>query len=125
MQPGELRNRIEIQRLTKTQGIYGDTKISFLPLKKVWAKVNGLHGKEYWEAKEYGVERTVEFVIRYSACRDLTEKDRILFRGNFYNISSIDNVMYRNEYLKIKAVADITERGNQDGTKPERLGQGI
>lgn len=34
MQPGELRNRIEIQRLTKTQGIYGDTKISFLPLKK-------------------------------------------------------------------------------------------
>ena len=51
MQPGELRNRIEIQRLTKTQGIYGDTKISFLPLKKVWAKVNGLHGKEYWEAK--------------------------------------------------------------------------
>lgn len=33
--------------------------------------------------------------------------------------------MYRNEYLKIKAVADITERGNQDGTKLERLGQGI
>ena len=89
MQPGELRNRIEIQRLTKTQGIYGDTKISFLPLKKVWAKVPGLDGKEYWEAKEYGVERTVEFVIRYSACRDLTEKDRILFRGNLYNISSL------------------------------------
>ena len=71
------------------------------------------------------MERTVEFVIRYSACRDLTEKDRILFRGNLYNISSIDNVMYRNEYLKIKAVADITERRNQDGTKLERLGQGI
>lgn len=71
------------------------------------------------------MERTVEFVIRYSACRDLTEKDRILFRGNLYNISSIDNVMYRNEYLKIKAVADITERGTKDGTKLERLGQGI
>lgn len=112
MQAGDLRNRIEIQRLQKTVDENNVTKVGFYTLKKVWAKANGLFGKEYWTAKEYGAENTVEFTIRQNACRDLTVQDRIVFRGQIYNIVSVDNVLFQNRFLKIKAYADLTEGGS-------------
>lgn len=111
MQAGDLRNRIEIQRLKKEPDENNITKVSYYPLKTVWAKANGLFGKEYWTAKEYGAENTVEFTIRHNACRDLSTQDRIVFLGQIYNIVSVDNVLFQNKFLKIKAYADLTEGG--------------
>lgn len=115
MQAGELRQRIEIQRLKKCIDEHGATKTVYLPLKTVWAKANGLYGREWWDAKEYGSENTVEFTIRYNAVKDLTVQDRILFRGQLYNIFSVDNVLFRGEFWKIKATADIERGGGTDG----------
>lgn len=98
-----LNKRIEIQRIMNVEDKNGITKSQYQPLKKVWASCNNLYGKEYWNAKEYGEESTVEFVIRYKACTDLSSTDRILFNGKLYNISFVDNIRYQNEYLKIKA----------------------
>lgn len=78
MQAGELRHRIEIQRLTKTQE-NGFTKTAYQPLKKTWAKANGLYGSEKWERDTYEAERTTIFHIRCIACPDLSVKDRIAF----------------------------------------------
>ena len=50
----------------------------------------------------------VEFTIRYGAVKDLTVKDRILFRGTLYNIVSVDNTLFQDNFLKIKATADLT-----------------
>ncbi|WMI81594.1 phage head closure protein [Anaerotignum sp. MB30-C6] len=118
MNPGELRHRVIIQRLKKVAGPNLAIKTEYQDVKTVWAKVNNLHGKEYWTAKEYAAENTVEFIVRYSSVknipvndkpdsgkREISVKDRLVFRGQIYNITSIDNILYRNEYVKIKAVA--------------------
>lgn len=104
MQAGEMRHRIEIQRLVKTvEDGFNTTK--YQPLKKVWAKVNGLYGREKREEDIYEAERTAVFTIRHISCPDLTVRDRIAFRGKIYNITFIDNVLFRNDYVKITATA--------------------
>lgn len=118
MNPGELRHRVTIQRSKKTVGQNRVIQKEYQDVKTVRAKVNNLHGKEYWTAKEYEAENTVEFTMRYSSvknipesdkpdarAREISTKDRLVFRGKIYNITSIDNILYRNEYVKIKAVA--------------------
>lgn len=99
----DLKHRIEIERKTETENEDGFNVTSWVSVKKVWAKANGLFGKEYWSAKEYDAENTVIFTIRYKACPDLSINDRILFKGDLFNISSIDNVNFMNVELKIKA----------------------
>lgn len=105
MNPGELRHRITIQRSKKTTGENFVTKTEYQDIKRVWARVNNLYGKEYWKAREYGAESTVEFTIRTAAVADITVRDRVVFGGEVYNIMSIDNVLYRGEYTKIKVIA--------------------
>ncbi len=112
MQAGELRHRIELQRLKKTVENHVTTT-EYHTLKKVWAKVNGLHGAEKWEVDAYEAERTAVFTIRYQSCPDLTVKDRIFFRERLYNITQIDNVLFGDTFVKITATA--VEEGEENG----------
>lgn len=105
MDIGKLKHRIIIQRGEDFEDEKGVSKTQWLNIATVWASVNNLHGKEYWEAKKYEAENTVEFVIRYSACKDICINDRIVFKDIVYNISAIDNILYKNEVIKIKAMA--------------------
>lgn len=112
MQAGELRHRIEIQRQEeRTED--GFTEILYQPLKRVWAKANGLYGSEKWERDAYEAERTAMFTIRCIACPDLTVKDRIFFRGKLYDIIHIDNVLFGDNFFKITAT--VVEEGATDG----------
>ena len=104
MKIGKLNQRVTIQRYMEYEDEYGISKQDWVDLCTVWCSMNNLYGKEYWEAKQYKAENTVEFVIRYNACKDLSVKDRIKQGDKLFNITSIDNVLYRNETLKIKAL---------------------
>lgn len=112
MHAGELKHTVEIQRLQKTV-TNNITSTDYVPLKKVRAKVNNLYGKEKWEAAEYNADKTVKFTIRYSACPDLTVKDRLEFRGKLFNITHIDEVLYGKHFINITAVA--VEEGESNG----------
>ena len=72
------------------------------------AYVNNLSGKEYWEAAQLNAEKEVFFLIRY--CSEVKEIDtehfRILFRGQVYNITFIDNVKYQNKTIKLRAALE-------------------
>ncbi len=103
MNPGELKNRITIQSYVEIEE-NNVTKGDWTNYKTIWCKANNLYGKEYWEAKKYNAENTVEFTIRYNACPDISVKNRIIFKGKVFNIKSVDNVLYKNETIKIKAV---------------------
>lgn len=111
MQAGDLRHRIEIQRLSKAVQD-GFTVTTYQPYKKAWAKANGLYGSEKTDEDAYEAERTTLFVIRHNACPDLSVRDRISFRGKLYNITHIDNVLFGDNFLKITAVA--VEEGAAD-----------
>ena len=108
---GDFRHRIQIQRSQKVQE-HGYTKDMFLPYKNVWAKANNLYGNEKWAAAEYDAERTVIFTIRKAAIPDLSLKDRIKFRSKLYNIRFIDEVLFRNDLMKVTAVAEEEGGGN-------------
>lgn len=76
------------------------------------AYVNNLSGKEFWEAAQQNAERTVVFVTRY--CSKLSKINttdyRIVFRENIYDIIFVDNVQYKNNTLKLKALVKDSEQ---------------
>ena len=67
--------------------------------------MNNLSGKEYWEAAQVNAQKDVFFLIRY--CSEVAEMDtehyRIVFRGQVYNITFLDNVKYQNRTVKLRA----------------------
>lgn len=103
MNPGKLRERITIEECVEVVDEDGFSVMAWQTKAKAWAYVNNLFGKEYWTAKQYNAENTVEFTIRFSACKNISDKERIVFRSKVYNILSVDNVQYKNEYIKLKA----------------------
>jgi SPP1 family predicted phage head-tail adaptor len=98
---GEMRHRITIQSVTISTNENGYEVETPEVLKEVWAKVSNLHGKEFFTAKAVQAENTVKFTIRYMS--GLDQSMQILFQGKVYNITAIDNIKYRNEYVEIQA----------------------
>lgn len=105
MRVSRLNHRVTIQCYAEYEDDRGISREGWVDLKTVWCSMNNLYGKEYWEAKQYSAENTIEFVIRYNACKELSVNGYRLKQGNrLFNITSIDNVQYKNEMLKIKAI---------------------
>lgn len=102
MNPGDLRHRITLQRLTTTTNENGFEIEEWIDVKTVWAGVSNLYGREYFEAAAVQAENTVKFIIRYT--KDIDTSMKIIFRGKQYNITSIDNINYKNELMEIKAM---------------------
>jgi len=98
---GEMRHRITIQRIAITTNENGYEVESPEVVKEIWAKVTNLHGKEFFAAKAVQSENTVKFTFRYISGIDQTMQ--IMFQDKVYNITSIDNIKYRNEYIEIQA----------------------
>lgn len=100
-----MRERIMIQKSSTKKDGTGNHTLVWSDHYKCYSYVNNLSGKEYWEAKQVNAETEIDFVIRY--CSEVsgldTEHFRIVFRGNLYNISFIDNVQYKNKTVKIRA----------------------
>jgi SPP1 family predicted phage head-tail adaptor len=70
------------------------------------AQVNGLSGSEYWAASAEQAQSAVDFTVRYTSLLSelAPQTTRILFRGNRYDVQNIDNYMYQNRSLKLRAV---------------------
>lgn len=98
MEAGKLKHRIAIQVLGEDE-----TWSDFITC---YAQVNGLSGNEYWAAAAEQAQNTVDFVVRYTAGLSslVPQTTRILFHGNRFDVQSIDNFMYQNRSLKLRAV---------------------
>ncbi|ABS40873.1 phage head closure protein [Clostridium botulinum] len=114
---GEMRHRITIQKYTTTQNENGFDIEEWDDYKTVWASMNNLWGKEFYAAKATNSENTIEFIVRYS--KDLknintkeyrikTIKDKNATKEKnkyrYFDITFIDNIQYKNKWLKIKAI---------------------
>ena len=102
---GEWKERITIQKSILGNDSAGNHVLSWENYYTCSAYVNNLSGKEYWEAAQVNAQKDIYFIIRH--CSELagmdTEHYRILFRGQVYNITFLDNVKYQNRTLKIRA----------------------
>jgi len=106
MNPGKFDKRITIERQRDFVDEHKITKNRWEPIKTCWACANKLWGKEYWNAKEYNQENCITFIIRYSSIADVSEKDRIIWGSKVFNIIDVDDVEFKHEYIKIKALED-------------------
>ena len=102
---GEWKERIMIQKSTPGTDKAGNHVLTWMDHYTCSAYVNNLSGKEYWEAAQVNAQKEIYFLIRHcseTAGMD-TEHYRILFRGQIYNITFLDNVKYQNKILKLRA----------------------
>lgn len=108
MDIGKLRSRIVIQRCEEIEDANGVNKSVWKNYKTIWCQAVDKNLKtdwEKWTVEKYEAKNIIDFTIRYNSCPDLKVTDRILFRGVVYNIKNIDNIFYKNEMLKITALA--------------------
>lgn len=102
---GEWKERITIQKSTPGTDMAGNHVLTWMDHYTCSAYVNNLSGKEYWEAAQVNAQKEIYFLIRH--CSEIagmdTEHYRILFRGQVYNITFLDNVKYQNKIVKLRA----------------------
>lgn len=103
---GELNKRITIEKKTiEIDDLQNQTE-KWTEFHKCWSAVNGVSGREYWQAREQHEENAVNFKIRY--CKKLDELNttdfRVVFQDKIYDISSIDNVFFADNIVNLKAL---------------------
>lgn len=87
MRMEEMRDRITFQTLKIEESPVKSLAPKYDDFVTVWAKVEYLKGREFWEAKAVNAETTVRFIIRYR--KDIKNDMRVLYDKKFYNVTSV------------------------------------
>lgn len=88
MKAGRLRHRVSLQRQTETRDPEsGAVIVSWGEVAKLWASVEPLSAREFIAAQSVQSEVSARIVIRHR--NDVSAKDRIVYRGQVYNIEGI------------------------------------
>ena len=108
MNASMLKNKITIQKKSAIPDDIGKISEKWSDFMVAHAYANRLSGQELIVAAANGQQDTVTFSVRY--CRALSEINsndfRIVFMGRIFNILTVDNVMFLNKELKIRAVEE-------------------
>jgi SPP1 family predicted phage head-tail adaptor len=99
MNAGKLNKRITIQEYGSTQNEYGEQVKTWSTTKTVWASVEPLQGREWFNAKQMQSEIEIRMRLRYTT--DITPKMRIQYNALNYNIESVINVGEENRELEL------------------------
>ncbi|WP_270294061.1 phage head closure protein [Enterocloster bolteae] len=107
MNAGAYRELVVIEKSGYAEDDIGNQIPSWTEYYRGYAYMNNLSGSEYWEAAQTQSQNTIMFVFRYHSLLGAmnTKEYRLVHRGKAYNITSIDNVQYKNETVKIRATA--------------------
>jgi len=97
-----LDKKIVIEMLVDSENELGDSIKSWVFYKNMWAAVTNLHGNEKFIAAQTQAEKTVKFKIRFT---EMDETMRILFRGVYFDITSLDNIKYGDQFIEVSALA--------------------
>jgi SPP1 family predicted phage head-tail adaptor len=92
---GELDKRIKIQERTGDVNELNEPLDTWTTLRTEWAKIETLSGQEKMIANQTNASST-HMITKYFTS-PLTTKMRIEFKGRFFDINSIENVMERNK----------------------------
>ena len=87
MNPGDLDQRVTIERFTSEQMDDGQMVDTWAPLATVWAAVEPQAGREFVAAGALQSELVVKIRIRWRA--GITSGDRVLHDGRVYDIQSV------------------------------------
>ena len=96
---GDLRQRVTIESAVVSSDGYGGRPKSWVPVATVWAKVEPLRGREYFEAHQIKTEVTHRVIIRYRP--DVTPQMRIKVGSRYLMIESVIDIEERHRFLEL------------------------
>lgn len=108
MKAGDLRDRVTIQRATTADDGFGNVTNGWDDLLTVWANVRETPGKEVVAAGRIEASHTATIRIRASSqSRGVTPADRIIARGQVWNIRSVAAVGDGRELIEFLCEAGV------------------
>lgn len=97
----ELNTLVEVLTYTTERDAFGEEIQTWTVGRSVYAKVEPLVGKEFIAAGAIWPDVPVKVTMRWFA--DLKESHRLRFRGDTYEIESIQNIRFQNRELLVYA----------------------
>ena len=107
---GSLRHRITIQKPVIIHDSIGQEVEEWQDVATVWASVEPLSGKEYFNAQQINSEISTKITLRYF--KGLMPHWVVQFGQQRYDILSIINFEERNIYLQLLCSAKVGEIGD-------------
>ena len=102
MQAGRLRNRITIQQRATTQDSAGEPSNTWTTFATVWASVEPIRGREFFEAQKTSSSVTNRIIIRYSSTvASVAPKMRVNFGSKYYDIEAVLNLEERDKEIHL------------------------
>ena len=105
--PGELDQRVKVQRLSPTPDGYGGTTDQWVEIGEFWAHVRPLSGREIQDFDQLQGEARYLFVFRNGI--DLRDADRLDWYGEQFNIRVRKQPKGRAMYVEVEAERGVAQ----------------
>lgn len=99
MRAGELRHRVTLQSVTVARDAVGGTTETWTDQATVWAAIEPLRGREYWDAAQVAAEATYRVRMRYRA--GVSPEMRLTYQGRTLEIESVTSPDERRRELEL------------------------
>lgn len=99
MNAGSLRYSIKIQQKNVTRDSFGAETIAWTDVATVWAAIEPLQGREFFNAQQVNAEVTTRIRVRYRS--GVTPAMRMLLGSRVFDIQSVINLDERNRELHL------------------------
>jgi SPP1 family predicted phage head-tail adaptor len=96
---GMLNRKIDFQRQVTAPTASGGETVVWSSYATAWAHIKPMTGSEKIKFDRLGFEQMMKVVIRFRP--DLTTLDKVVYRGNQYQIRSIVNIEEADQWLEI------------------------
>ncbi len=106
MQAGKLRHRLTIEKTTHVVNAFGEQESTWKTFAEVWGQNRPLTGSERFIAAQTHAAEDAVFHIRY--LEGLSPKMRVICKGLYYDITSINDLEERGRELVIYARSSST-----------------
>ncbi len=106
MKSGKLRNRVILQSKTVTRNDYGEETIVWTEKDTLWASIEPLTAREYFQSQQVQSQVTHKITIRYYL--GLRTDYRMLWGSRIFNIISMINPEERNREMILLCTEFIT-----------------
>ena len=105
MKARDLDQKVTIQSLTETRDTFGGLIETWATFKTVWAKVEALRGREFFDAAQVQADLTHKVTIRYLA--GVTAKMRVLLGSRVLEINAVQESTERQRWLILMCTEEV------------------
>lgn len=99
MNIGAMRHRITIQQLVESSNTFGEVEKTWQDVATLWASIEPLRGREYFDSQQINAEVTTRIRIRYRP--GIKPKMRAVYGERIFDIQSVIDVEERHKEIHL------------------------